>query len=72
MNESLLERSTVISTPSIVCEETIINTIFKLLSRADTAVSNLSETLKQESKLRTDIKVNNNLRIYLLIIIEKN
>ena len=56
-NECLFERSSVISTPSIVCEENIINSIFKLLSRADTAITNLTETLKQENKLRTDIKV---------------
>ena len=57
MNESLLERSSTISTPSITWEETTINSIFKLLGRADTAIANLTETLKQESKLRSDIKV---------------
>ena len=48
-----------ILTSCIVCEEYIINSIFKLQSRIDTMITYLLETFKQENNLRIEIKKKN-------------
>ncbi|CAI2362903.1 unnamed protein product [Moneuplotes crassus] len=52
---SLLQRSSILSTPQMVSEEVSIESIFKLLTRADKSLDNLSGTLKNESKFKTQL-----------------
>lgn len=51
----MLQRSSILSNPKMISEEISIDSIFKLLSRADKNIENLSETLKNESNFKSQL-----------------
>jgi F0F1-type ATP synthase membrane subunit b/b' len=51
----MLEKSSIISSPTMFSEEIAIETIFKHLSRADKVIANLTETLKSEAKFKNQL-----------------
>ena len=55
MEGSILERSSLLASPNMVSEEMSIESIFKLLNRADKSLETLSDNLKNEAKFRNQV-----------------